>query len=683
MGNGTGTKTVFLIAAGFLALSGLLAPPAEGDGAKPESSPGGAQAADHGSGGPPGAGGDQGTSLGRVVREGGVIEFSLEPAGKKGAERNGILEGEYADVKFRVTDEAKGQPLRGLWPGGGVGISKTVEEKGGPSITCREKVGLYLRGLVGIRPMIDLSGYFLLSLNRDPGISVIDPLVGISGRTSLYATVPLEKPGADWVKSRDEKRLYVSMPQAGRVAVVDPDAFRVIRNVDAGENPVRVALQPDGEFLWVGNDGKYEQEGGVTVIRAATFEVVGSISTGKGHHEIAFSPDSRFAYVSNRSDGTVSVIDVQARKKVRDVQTGPMPISLDYSRLSQSLYVADGKEGTIAVVDGKRHDVAERIRVKQGLGPLRFTPDGRWGFALNTREGIVYVIDSATNGVAYALPVGSRPYQIALTRNFAHVRCLGTARVTMINLSELGKESPPPVNSYAVGAGAPELASGLGIANAISAGAGEAEVMVVNPVNNNIYYYMEGMNAPMGSFQGYGKNPQGVMVVNRSLRETEPGVYSARVRVPTAGSYDVAFILDSPRIVHCFSVTAKADPEKKRSRSGFEVEYLLKERKVKVGREGPLRFRVLDPETRGPLSGLQGLSVLYYVAPGVRKTRVPVREVGEGIYEAMLSIPLPGAYYVYAVPAMRNVKYSDLSFVTLVAEEENAAPKGRDPEEGK
>lgn len=612
----------------------------------------------------------------RVVREGVVIEYSIEPVRRKGEQAHPLMEGEFADLKFRLTDEAKGQPLRRLWPGGWMDISQGLGEKGKPAISCREKVGVYLKELVGIRPLIDLTGYFLMTLNREPNISVIDPLVGIAGRTNLYATVPLEKPGEDWAKTADEKRLFVSMPQAGKVAAVDTDSFRLVRNVEAGENPVRVALQPDEGLLWVGNDAKYEKEGGVTVIRTADLSVVSFIPTGKGHHELAFSPDSRYAYVSNRSDGTVSVIDVQSRKKLRDVRIGPQPISLDYSRLSRSLYVTDGKEGTVSVVDGDSHEVVATIRAKPGLGPVRFTPDGRWGFVLNPEEDAVYVIDSSTNRIAHTLRVGDRPYQIALTRNFAHVRSLGTERVSMINIQELDKEARPPVNYYDVGVGAPQLATDLTVANSISAGVGEAEVLVVNPVNNNVYYYMEGMNAPMGSFQGYGKNPRAVGVINRGLKETAPGVYSSRVRIPAAGTYDVAFILDSPQIVHCFAATAQADPKKKKVRSAFEVEYLLRERKVKVGSEIPLRFRVLDPETRGPRAGLSGLSVLYYVSPGVKKTRVPAREVEQGLYEATLTIPLPGAYYVYAIPATAKVKFTDLRFITFIAVEEKPARPG-------
>jgi hypothetical protein len=43
---------------------------------------------------------------------------------------------------------------------------------------------------------------------------------------------------------------------------------------------------------------------------------------------------------------------------------------------------------------------------------------------------------------------------------------------------------------------------------------------------------MEGMNAPMGNYKTYGHQARAVTVVDRSLKEVEPGVYAGKVRIP-------------------------------------------------------------------------------------------------------------------------------------------------------
>ena len=100
-------------------------------------------------------------------------------------------------------------------------------------------------------------------------------------------------------------------------------------------------------------------------------------------------------------------------------------------------------------------------------------------------------------------------------------------------------------------------------------------VLVANPADRVIYYYSEGMAAPMGSFQNYRRNPRAVMVIDRSLREISSGVYSTTTKLPKSGIYDVAFLLDSPRVTHCFSAEAKPNPDVRREKQvALRIEYL-------------------------------------------------------------------------------------------------------------
>ena len=76
-----------------------------------------------------------------------------------------------------------------------------------------------------------------------------------------------------------------------------------------------------------------------------------------------------------------------------------------------------------------------------------------------------------------------------------------------------------------------------------------------------------------------------------------------------------------------------------------------------------------DPETRKPQTGLSDVRVLYYAAPGQSRNEVPAREVEDGIYEAALSFPRSGAYYIFVASPSAKAKYADLPFLTLVATE--------------
>ena len=599
----------------------------------------------------------------RLVRNGAVIDFSITPAGRIKT----LTEGEFADVRFRLTDESSGQALRTGTPGAWMDMAQLIQGQGAEQKSCKDKVSLYLKGVVGIRPMVDLNSYFVVLMNNDSTISVVDPVVSMAGATSTFASVLLKGPGADWVTSDRERRLYISMPRANQVAVVDTDGFKVIDNIDAGKTPVRVALQPDGRYLWVGNNPNDDAASGVTVIDTETRKSVGFVATGAGHHEITFSVDSKLAFVSNRNAGTVTVIDVATRQVSKTLATGTQPISLAYSTLSRSVYVADGKDGSVAVIDGDKLEIVKRIALKPGLGPLRISPDGRFALLLNPREDLVHVIDVSTNEAVQDVDVPGQPFQLMFSRTFAYVRAMHSERVRMITLASLGKGKQPVVQSFAAGAAAPGPGAGAVIADTVANAAGEGTIFVVNPADGSTYYYMEGMNAPSSNYRVYGSSPRAVTVVDRSLKEVEPGVFEGRVRIPVAGTYDVAFMMQSPQVLHCFSAQAKENPTLARQIDPLQIEYQTTQRQFKVGESAAIRFRLLDGATQQPKIGMTGVKALYFRAPGRSRTEVPVVEVGDGVYEARVALADAGAWYVYVgVPALK-IGYERLPFYSLQA----------------
>jgi len=292
---------------------------------------------------------------------------------------------------------------------------------------------------------------------------------------------------------------------------------------------------------------------------------------------------------------------------------------------------------------------------------MRFSLDGRWGFVVNPAEHEVVVLDASANRVAHVIPAGGKPFQVAVTRAFAYVRLLDSPQVKLVNLASLGAGKTPTVQAFGAGTGAPMAAGALSMADSVSPAAAEAAVFVLNPADGNSYFYMEGMNAPSGSFGSYGHRAAAVAVVDRSLKEVEPGVYAGRLRLPAAGRYDVALLLDSPRLLHCFSAEAKANPALGQ-RVALRVEHLADAGRPAAGADAPLRFRLLDARTGEPRTGLADVAVAAHAVPGRHRIGGPAREVAPGTYQADLRFPAEGIYYVFvAVPSLeiapRDVAY--------------------------
>jgi len=229
------------------------------------------------------------------------IEFRVSPIRRDGKTVSGVKAGEEATVNFKITSGAT--PLTSLrpvvWIDQRHGIQRPAPKE------CREKVQAFLQASFAKRPTLDLNGYFVLTLNQEPNISVIDPLSGFGG-SKLYNLIALPGSGEDWVMSANQERLYVSIPSVNQIAVIEIATWKSIATIEAGTKPARVALQNDGRYLWVGNG-----DGGVTVIDTTTLKVVTIIKTGSGPHEVAFTDDDQFAFVSNQQDATVSIIDMR------------------------------------------------------------------------------------------------------------------------------------------------------------------------------------------------------------------------------------------------------------------------------------------------------------------------------------------------------------------------------------
>jgi YVTN family beta-propeller protein len=530
-----------------------------------------------------------------------------------------------------------------------------------------------MQGTMSTSADMDLNAYYILALNQEPNISVIDPLRGF-GNTKLYTLIYLKSPGEDWVMSKDGRWLYVSMPQANAVAIVDTTTWQVIDNIDVGLRPMRLAMQPDEKYLWVGVDSPPGAKvgGGVTVIDTAARKALINIPTGEGRHELALTPDNRFAFVSSQTDGTLAVIDVQKLTRVKTLKIGTRPAALAFSPLSKALYVADETDGTITVVGGASWESQARIQTNPGLTAIRFAAGGRWGFVINQRESVVEIFDAATNRRLHAVPVEKAPDQITFTDAFAYVHSLGSENISMIRLGDIATSKQVTVTRFPGGQVAPDQSPYRAAAAQMTQAPEAGSLLIANPADRQIYYYMEGMTAPTGSFQNYERVPKGVLVLDRSLRETAPGIYSAQVRLDGSGRFDVAFLTDSPRVINCFGLDIKPNPAEHVALP-IKVEHLLRDRRLVAGQSVRLRFKVLDGEGDEPKDGLKDLGVLTFLSPGIWQERQWARSLGGGIYEVEFIPPQAGVYYVFVQCPSLKLGYKQLPSMILQAVNEKAA----------
>ena len=549
-------------------------------------------------------------------------------------------EGDDVTIQFRLTDTATREPLNGVSPAAWMDLLTGAT----PADSCDKSVKAFLEGTLFSRAELDLNSYYVLAMNEDPTVTVVDPLFGY-GNSKLLALIELKSPGDDWAITRDQRLLFVSMPQAGQIAVIDPDVWRVISNLEAGEHVNRLVIQPDGHYLWAATDS------GVTVFSLPDLKMAGRIATGAGPHWIVTGEDSQFAFVSNAGARTVSLIDVATLRKVQDFKTGLRPTFVAYSPLSELAYVSNEEDGTVSRIDGKGRKTLPPVQLKPGIGQIRFAPGGRYGFVVNPTIDKVYIFDAADGQILHTATVEKTPDSVTFTEKLAYIRQRGSENVLMIPLDVVASSSDQSIGvaDFPGGQSPPGKMANPSSADGIVQAPGELSVLVANAEDKMIYFYKEGMAAPMGSFSNYSRKPRAVLVVDRSLKQQSPGVFQTTVKLRRPGKYRVAFFLDSPRVVQCFEQIEVAPRPQvaDAANSLIQVTAHPLTQPIRAGEPLRLQFELRDLKTGTPADELQDVTIKVIEEPAASQVRERAKNVGNGVYEVQFTPSERGIYHVY------------------------------------
>ena len=582
---------------------------------------------------------------------------------------HGLREGE--DMRFEVEiRDASGRPMSGAFPAAWMDRLPADDDTAAATAdkTCKDKLSGFISGSLLFQPELDLNVYYVLTLNHDASLSVVDPLFGFGG-SKLLDMVLLEAPGFDWALTPDQTRLFVSMPEADGVAVVDTATWQVLTKLRIGPRPTRLALQGDGSHLWVTYGAEDGTDAGVAVVRVASLRtradlkladvaaaaapalpMENALSLKDTVPDLTFSEDQDLAFLTRPRRGGVAVIDGRRLELIGHVETGPRPTSLDRSSAARMTYVAHEDGSVVVIGGGAEPRIVARMSGEAGPGPLRFAPGGRYGFMPVPSADVIHIVDAAKNRIVQTADVEDGPDQVTFSNELAYVRHQGSEIVLTVPLAQIGQEGAAvPVIDFPGGQAPPGRMERATVAEGIVQAPGADAVLIANSEDKKIYFYKEGMAAPMGTFKNYGRSPRAVEVVDRSLKERRQGVYATEAALRRPGTYDIAFFMDAPRTMHCFRVEVAPNEELAAARR--RARPLLVEASpvetAAVGQATRVTFTLRDPHTEEPVDGLEDVTILTFRAPGTWQQRQAARALGQGRYEATFDPPESGVYYAF------------------------------------
>jgi YVTN family beta-propeller protein len=272
----------------------------------------------------------------------------------------------------------------------------------------------------------------------------------------------------------------------GSLAVVDPNAKKVLATVPTGEQPHEVAATADGRIACVTNygggasggktlsiidiPGRKELHrvdltplgrphgvwavGGKCYFTAEANKVIGRYDPAANHvdfllgtgqnttHMVLPLPDESKIFTSNIGSDSITIIERTGANNWNntDVPVGKGPEGFDLSPDGKQIWAANSRDGSVSVIDVATKSVVQTFRVQtKRSNRLKFSPDGRLVLISDLDAGELLVLERATKKELKRVKLGRQPAGILITPDSAraYVAVTGDDNVAVIDLKTL------------------------------------------------------------------------------------------------------------------------------------------------------------------------------------------------------------------------------------------------------
>ncbi len=175
--------------------------------------------------------------------------------------------------------------------------------------------------------------------------------------------------------------------------------------------------------------------GFVHILDCATDSVVAVLYAGESPVALCPSPQEVKVYCVNSGSDDLAVIagdSVAAR-----IPVGSQPLKSCYNPVRDKVYVANFSNGLVSVIDGASNKVLANVRVGYRNWDICYASEVDKVYCPSWVEGCVSVIDCATDSVIARVPVDTLPYYVAYSPEQNAVYCANDDyhdyRVTVID----------------------------------------------------------------------------------------------------------------------------------------------------------------------------------------------------------------------------------------------------------
>lgn len=466
----------------------------------------------------------------------------------------------YAAVRFTPdADIAPGQPFgitlqfssaAGAEPPVGLDVSAWLRPLSASNLPCNEAARAYRSTLSLPTGAVSLNGPVLAVAMADGSVTFADPDLDLASANIIAAAKLAEAPAA-LVPDSGRQRVLAVLPGRREIVAIEVLTGKVEVLASGFDSPETVIPAPDGG-AWVLDAGtsaliRVMPDGTVTKIAAD----VSALAAATGGKVAAYSSAEK-AVVFDLATGHElasfpGTADADAVIPLND-PSGVSGIAV-LSDDQLDLYYSDAPDALFSITLA--------APATRALVPA----DGRFLFAFDPAGGPVSIVDTVRGRLVQAVGADVPIIEIAFSARAAFLLRADQQSVGAIFFDTIREDEPatvreivlgtPQAGSLPAGAWMAPLSEGREVV-AVHAGSYSGFVLHDNPA-------MSDKSWPMTRVQLRGGEPRRITVLDRSLRETAPGVFSGAALLPASGAgWELVLTTGIGGQTMCFDVPTRA-----------------------------------------------------------------------------------------------------------------------------
>ncbi len=224
-----------------------------------------------------------------------------------------------------------------------------------------------------------------------------------------------------------ERSLYVLAREPRSLVAVDLDSFKTAWKLPLPDDPVGLALSPDGKTAAVSSAG------GVYLVDLEARRL--SPPLGQGDYgPVRFLTDSKTLLAGDRGERRLSAYSVAAKRLITHLPLSVRPDHFCFSRDGGQLFVTgEGMDAVVVVYPFFTPQVGDTVLAGHAPGAMDVSEELL--FVASPQSGDVSILSIATRKVIAVVPVGSDPGFVRVTANDQYALVLNRKSGDMAILS--------------------------------------------------------------------------------------------------------------------------------------------------------------------------------------------------------------------------------------------------------